>query len=214
MATLGELKARIIRETSRDELADAPGGDPTAASAADLDRAIAGAIGFHAAKRFWFNETARTTVTTPGGTSAPAPAGLRLDDDAWFTIGGQRRTLRKAGLIALNEQLGHGPAQGQPWAYARDGAWLRFYPAPDAAYTVTVHGLYDLVPLAGDDDANAWTTEAQDLIAARARFLLLRDLFRDPEGAGLARSAEEEALAALRGEGTLRTGVGRLRAWA
>jgi len=95
MATLGDLKARIIRETNRDELADAPGADATAASSADLDGAIRRAIEFYAAKRFWFNETTGTTLAVIGASTAPAPIGLRVDDHADITVSGQRRRVNK-----------------------------------------------------------------------------------------------------------------------
>jgi len=212
MATLGELKARIIRETNRDELADTPGADATAASSADLEGAIRRAIEFYAAKRFWFNETSGTTVTTIGSSTAPAPAGLRVDDYLDLAVGGQQRRIARRDLHHVNALLGYGVTRGEPYDYARDGSLLRLYPIPRQVYTLTVFGLYDLTALDSDAASNAWTTEAEDLIAARTRFLLLRDTFRDPEGAGMARSAEDEALAALRGESAQRAGTGRVRA--
>ena len=49
-------------------------------------------------------------------------------------------------------------------------------------------------------DSNEWTGAGYDLIAARVRMLLCRDVLRDLDGVRLAAAAEEEALGRLRRE--------------
>ena len=47
-------------------------------------------------------------------------------------------------------------------------------------------------PPASDGASNIWTTEARELIAARVRMLLYRDLWQDETNMALAASAENE----------------------
>ncbi len=52
-------------------------------------------------------------------------------------------------------------------------------------------------PPATDGASNIWTTEARDLIAARVRMLLYRDLWQDAENMALAGQAEAESFQRL-----------------
>jgi hypothetical protein len=47
--------------------------------------------------------------------------------------------------------------------------------------------------LTTDADANAWTNEAADLIAAHTRMTMLRDVIRDADGVALAKDAIRDA---------------------
>jgi hypothetical protein len=120
MSTLGELKARIRLETSKDDIAQ------DGESAAALTTAIKRAIDYYAEEPFWFNL---------GGIDSP--------------------------------------------------------PAEDAS-------------------SNIWTSEAEDLIAARVRMLLYRDLWRDEEGMQMAATAEADEKKRLQRE-TARRGAATLK---
>ena len=89
---------------------------------------------------------------------------------------------------------------GPPQSWASDGNLVRLWPTPDGSYSLNVYGIAQIDAPQSDADQSVWTTEAQDLIAARSRFLLFRDVFRDTEGVQLAAQAEGEALRKLRQE--------------
>ncbi len=54
-----------------------------------------------------------------------------------------------------------------------------------------------VTPPTNDTSSNIWTSEAEDLIAARVRMLLYRDLWQDAEDMALAATAEDEAFRKL-----------------
>jgi hypothetical protein len=70
-----------------------------------------------------------------------------------------------------------------------------------------------VTPPATDGASNIWTSEAEDLIAARVRMLLYRDLWQDAENMALAGQAEAEAFRVLmrksarRADAPLTTGI-------
>lgn len=105
---------------------------------------------------------------------------------------------------------------GQPTDYAVSNGQIRFYPAPNIAYNLSLVGVFDQGALNYEDPTsqNAWTNEAQDLIVARAKMLLQRDYFNNDAEAAKAIQAEDQALRRLRGTATRQLGTGRMRgAW-
>lgn len=207
MATYGDLKTRIIAETNRDDLVDD--------YAVNLAQAIVEAIDHYATKRFWFNEVRTTAAMTIGNEYVAVPTGLRGIDMVWASIG-PGYEVQKTDLDNI-ESLAHVGGNGQPsrWAYyAPSGAAsLRFWPTPNSAYSLILIGTKDETTLSAPGDSNAWTLYAYDLIAARAKMLLCRDLFRDQVKAQTAAEAETDALTRLRGETNRRLGTGRVRAY-
>lgn len=213
MATLDDLRDRIIRETNREELLDAPGSDPTAANSDTLDLCIGQAIKFYADTRFSFNEGTVSLTTVAGGDLVPWPDGLRkIDRLSYSQTGTQRYGMRLRDYQTIDAWQGYGGSSGQPNDYAISDDYIRIYPTPDRAYPLTVIGIIDLPTNFEDGQTtNAWTNEAQDLIAARTRYLLCRDYFRDNEGAAIANAAEREALADLLGKTMNKIATGRVR---
>jgi hypothetical protein len=196
MATLSELKARIILELDRDDLG-AGGGAESA-----LTNAIARAIEHHSDEAFWFNRTSGTSETSVGTASAAMPASVRIAQSVW--LAGEPLSKLPLDEIAARSE------QGRPRCWAEADGLVQLWPIPDAAYSLTVAGIAQIGPPAGEGEQNAWLEESYDLIAARVRMLLCRDVFRDTEGAQLAAQAEAEALDRLRRE-TRRRGVIPLR---
>lgn len=209
---LADLRSRIVAETNREDLLDAPGGDPTQADSGTLDQCIQRAIDYYASKRFAFNEATVLAQTESGNDLIFVPAPIRTIDRISYTLWGNRYALRKQDYTLIDAWQGYGANSGQPTDYSVSNGMIRFYPTPDQAYPITVLGLVNL-PLDYTDgnSENAWTNEGQDLIAARARFLLCRDYFRDEKGALLAQGAVREALEELQAEATTRLGTGRIR---
>lgn len=192
MPTLAELKTRVIVETNRDDMG--VGGDLEAVLANSVERAIE----FHADEAFWFNRASAPIDTTPAVASVAVPAEMRVP----LSVSLGETRLTKSAL----EDVERLTVTGTPRTWAPEDGTIRLHPIPDAAYALTVSGIAELgVPVT----ANAWTEQGYDLICARTRLLLYRDVLRDPEGAALAAEAEEEALAKLRRETRRRARVGR-----
>lgn len=198
MSTLGALKSRIASELIRSD------------QTANIANAISRAIEHYAGQRFWFNQSRGTATTTPSDEYVANPSGLRIEDSVFVTVGGSQYRLCKQSADAIEDLQGLVTTEGQPTDYASIGDQVRLYPTPNQAYPMAFVGVFDLTALESDDDSNAWTDEAQDLIAARARYTILRDILRDPEQAMAAQVAEREALARLRAESTRRVGTGRI----
>ena len=183
MATLFDLKTRIVTETNRDDLAS--GGELEFM----LNDAIARAIEFHADELFWFNRATVAAETAVELATVAVPTGLRIP----LSVACEGALLRKIAVEDMESLSG----KGRPLLWAEEDGAIRLWPVPDAIHQLTVTGIAELgVP----DGANEWTEAGCDLIAARVRMLLFRDTFRDLEGVQLAASAEEEALARLRRE--------------
>jgi hypothetical protein len=204
MATYADMQARIIAETNRDDLAD------DLASA--LTRAIQRAIEFYADTRFWFNEFTQASVCTPQSEYVNQPTGLRKIDRLSVQVGANSYGLKSQPFTKIDELARAMPDNvGQPTDYATFGYQVRLWRMPNIAYPLNFIGIADLSALVKPTDANAWTNEAQDLIAARARYVLYRDQFRDPDGAATAHGAELEELGRLNHETAKRLGTGRVR---
>lgn len=193
MATLGQLKTRIRLETNRDDIA--PGGEAEQA----LGDAIKSAIDYHATELFWFNRASGNVSTVGGSATIALPAGMLYAEDVSYL----EDKLVKVGI----EDIEHKNAEGVPSHWAEDEGAIYLHPIPDAAYVLKVTGIADIgVPLS-DGDSNAWTTQAYDVIDARARIILYRDYWRDPEGAQIAAIAEKDALDRLRRHSRKRAGL-------
>ncbi len=195
--TLGDLKARIAEETDRDDLL--AGG----ALETRLAESIGRAIEHYADEPFWFRSGEGDVLTTAGEAEAALPADVRIADAV---------TCLGSGLTKVPFEAIRGRSEiGRPSHWAERGDSIALWPIPDGSYALKVYGTADAVTPAADGDLTVWTDEAYDLIAARTRFLLFRDVLRDTEGAQLAAQAEGEALAKLRRE-SLRRGRTKLRA--
>lgn len=201
MATLGDLKSRIMAETNRDDLADD--------LASTLSQVISSAISDYADMRFYFNE-ARAAVPVATGVEYLARP-MRVIDNVYVQLTASSRYLLMKQDVDAIELWAGTPVTGQPTDYAAFQDKLRLYPVPNTAYTLSVLGVADEPALIADTDANHWTNEGQDLICARAQVRLYRDVFRDPDGAQLATAAEAMALRNLKGETGARLGTGRTR---
>ena len=191
MATLAELKTRIISELDRDDMGS--GG----ALETVLANTIARAIEFHADELFWFNRKSGSANTVASTATVALPTGMRIAQ----VVSYNQVPLTK---VALSD-IEHLTATGVPSQWAENEGLIQLSPVPSGVYALAVYGVADLgVPAS----TNEWTTEAQDLIAATTRKILYRDTLRDIDGYNLSRMAEEEALTKLRRETRRRGRVG------
>jgi hypothetical protein len=186
MATLDVLKARIIREMSREDMGS--GG----AQELSLTNAITQAIEFYAKEQFWFNRANGSGNTSAATATISMPSGVRYPRFCSY-LGNQLRPLSLDDIQYRTET-------GPPSAWAENEGAIQLWPIPDATYAIGVYGLASTgIPAAGSD-TNIWTTEAYDLIVSCAKRMLYQFPFRDPEGAALAQIDESRYLAGLREE--------------
>jgi hypothetical protein len=207
MATLGDLKARIISETLRDDLADD--------LAAQLSNTINKAIDTFANEPFWFNETRANSTMVIGAQMQPIPLGWRKIEDLFAVIGAVRYGMRLRQLGEI-ESLYSVPMVGQPTDYAVLGENVYLWPTPNTAYPMIWNLISDVIPpLVFDTDANAWTNQGQDLICAQSKLRLYRDYLsanlQDPRIIA-AKNQVDEAYENLRSESTRKVTTGRVMA--
>lgn len=204
MATLGDLKQRIIDETNRDDLQD---------ELADaLSRVIADSIEFYAAGRWWWNEARVTSTTTAANEYTNRPTGARIIDVPFLLIGGVRFDINKRSMEWI-EGMYTTPLTGQPTDYCEFGSQVRWWPTPNDAYTIAWLDIADVTALdyEDDDSENAWTNYAPQLLSARARMMFFRDYFKSDADYVRAEIAEQQWYGRLKGESNRRMGTGRIR---
>lgn len=206
MATLGDLKARIVSETNRDDLLDD--------LATALNTAISDAIGTYANERFWFNESRTVGQLTAGQEYTPLPSGVRTIDQFYITVGGVRYRLSKREMDEI-EGLYTVPQIGQPTDYAIFGDQARLWPTPNIIYPTIWLTVSDVLPtivdFTIDAQSNAWTNQGQWLISQKAKALLYANTFKDPQNASIAAQSEQDAYGNLKGESNRRIATGRVR---
>lgn len=204
MPALSVLKARIASELHRTDLSD------------DIAYAIADAVAHYKTRRFRFNQ-ARSTFNVTSGTerygTSVIPSDIVQVDVLSVTVNGRKYVLREWSNETMERIASTTNTYGQPTAWAWYADEIRFYPIPDATYTVTIQYHKSLAVPSADSSSNAWTNEAEELIRNAAMRRLCMGKLRDPEGAQLAGTYEGEALARLLKEarmvdtGTLKANV-------
>lgn len=204
MATLSDLKTRIITETNRDDLQDE--------LAHALTLCIQQSIDFYKNSRFWFNELRTTTTAAAGVEYTDIPPGYAFVDELRIVVGGVRYGMTKHHMDWIEEMYSV-PLIGQPTDWAEYQFQARMWPTPNINYTLIWFGVSDVTPALDYTDPNStndWLTHGYDLIDARARFLLYRDYFRDEGGMAIAKAAETESFSNLKSRSNRLVGTGRI----
>lgn len=188
MVTFTTQKLRIATEMVRGDLAS--GGDLETV----LEQHYQDAVERYANEKFWFNSILTTATTTASVATISVPATVQTVER--LTIPAYDIELREVNLKELPDYS----TTGIPEFYSYLNDTLRFWPTPDAAYTLNVYGVaYVAAPTAGSDD-NIWTNQAAPLIRAHTKMSLYRGVFRDAGGTTLALSEIDDAYKALKQE--------------
>ena len=210
MATLGDLKTRIISETLRDDLADD--------MADQLTLIIQKSIDQYAANRWWFNERLGAVVTVVGSRTAPLPTDFRYLDEAWLQVGGVAYPLRLLQAVDIDSLYAASMSNSQPTDVAILGSNLYLWPAASQVWTISLRYVADVSPAldyTDDTSSNFWTNQGQDIIVARAKLRLYRDYLsaqlQDPRVVS-ANNQEAEAYSRLRSEHNRRLSTNHVRA--
>lgn len=194
------LKTRLLSEIKRPSLA------------AEASSHILRAIEYYANRRTWKNEGTNTITTTASTATKAVPTGLREIGRVAVVVAGFDYELDKITREVMADRQGADTGTGQPIEYSWEDGNLKFWPIPDAAYTVNVTGIYDDTALSAGTDTNSWTTIGEDLIVARAKYTICRDITLDTEMMALAQMAERSARNRLFSETNHRTATGKVSA--
>jgi hypothetical protein len=170
MSTLADMKARIVLETTRDDIDT------------QIAQAIATAISAYQQDRFRFNEPSlvdapvfstvagRSTYTSVDNANIGT---LYAIDLLTFVDSGNSvfEIRRDDSLLVRLEQFPN--FSGQPEGFTYRGNKLTLYPVPNQVWNVTIDGATFVAGPATDiEDSNPWMNEAERLIRCRAKYEL------------------------------------------
>lgn len=199
MTTYVIMQNRISNELRRGSTASASGIE------SEIQNAILTAIEHYERKRFYFNQQITTFSTVAdreyydSSDLADIPNIIMIDAmkvtlDSSVDDPMAERTFRD---IDASQD---GTVTGDPFFYAYYAQKIRLYPKPNTVRTVTLAIHYRLDALSDGSDSNAWTTDAEELIRQRAKYILALDVEQDDGLATRSRALESEALSALQAE--------------
>ena len=206
MSTFAEVKASIADDLERTDLAT------------QIDSLVHRAIEFYANKPFEFLEDTRTITALAGSSYTDIPTGLRrlntrAEDYSPVRIqeGEYQYDLKQRSFSRIIK-FANTSTSGVINEFAYRNGRFYWWSVPQRDYTIHVDGTYDQPTLAADNDQNAWTNEAEDLIKAEVKYRIARDVLRDPERAATERLARNEFKSNLLGKSHGLRRTGRLRA--
>lgn len=201
MATLTDLRENIEADTRR-------------TLGAVGTRFINDAIRHYAGRRWWFNEMVSTTATVAGTETYAIPTGMRSVDTVSIevTTGDPFLLTYRDHAFIEGRRVSSTIFKGIPQDYTIYDELIRLYPIPEAAYVMRITGYGELVD-SFTNTKSPWANEAYNLIYSRARALIERDYFYNPEGYAMHSAAERDALRELQAENTRRMARGRFRGW-
>ena len=142
MVTFATQKTRIATDMVRDDIAS--GG--TAETL--LEQHYQDAVEFYANEKFWFNSILTTATTTASVATISVPATVQTVER--LTIPEYNLELREVNLGELPDYS----TEGIPEYYSYYNDSLRFWPTPDAAYTLNVYGIAYICLLYTSDAAD------------------------------------------------------------
>jgi len=209
MATLAQLKADIADSID----------DTTGEYAPQIAKAITKAIRYCERETYYFNETRDITFPTVNGQdwygvadNANIPTLVHIDMVYCEDASGERDQILRYRPADIELLADNSASRGEPYAYAYFGQRIRIYPIPDATpYIIRLQlAPYRLAALTADNQSNAWTTEAEDMIFARAKYILAKDTLKDVSVATEALNDYMDQASALKAETSKRNGTGKI----
>lgn len=202
MSTYGAIKSRIADELDRTDLSS------------QISLSVQSAIKFYEYECFWFNESRSITFDTVAdqefyddGDSEYIP-NLLMIHAVTVTVNSQRYKVEPRTYQTLEEWAVNTSTTGEPTDYAYYAQQLRLFPIPDAAYTVRISARIRFQELSADGDTNAWMTDAEELIRARAKADVFETALFDTVNSDRMRGYEAQSLMRLRAETGRRLGTG------
>lgn len=203
MSTIDQLTSNIIDDLAKD-------GEEGITAA--VSTAISQSIAYYESSPWWFLETQDTATTSDGTEYYDAPSSI-ASTEVTITIQVQNNTypLIKRTFQTLEDWYVRSTVfTGYPSDYAMWKNQIRLYPIPNGSYTLTYNYYRSLgAPTAGN--SNAWTTDAETLIQARAEWILYSRRYHDLEAATVLKAMEREEYVDLLATNDLRLLRGKTR---
>lgn len=168
---------------------------------------------------YYFNETRDVTFTTVDGQewygaadNSNIPTLVRIVAAYCERGNNERTSMRRISPEDIELLSDNSASRGEPYSWTYFGQRVRIYPIPDAtAYTIRLQiGPYRLAPITDAADSNVWTIEAFDMIKARAKYIIYKDIIKDAALAAEALNDYQDQHDALKAETSRRNGSGRI----
>jgi len=191
--------------------------DTTSEYTAQIQTAIFEAIRFCEREIYYFNQTRDVTFATvenqqfygaADNAQIPRLGGIVA---AWSEDAqGQRTTLLRWRQQDMESLSDNSASKGEPYAFTYYDQKIRLYPIPgETSFTIRLQlGPYRLTPITDPSDSNAWLVEAFDLLKARAKYILYKNILKEPNFAAEALNDYNEQHLALKAETSRRNGTG------
>ena len=209
--TLGNLVSQIADEID----------DTTGEYSIQIHSAIRTAIRYCERENWYFNQSRDVTFVTVDGQhiytaadNANIPTLVQINAVFSEDSQGQRTELRPARSAEMELLSDNSAARGEPYAWNYFDRSIRLYPIPGTeVYTIRLHvGPYRLTPLTDENSSNAWIVEAFDMIKARAKYVLYKDIIKDPALAAEALNDYNDQWDVLKRETSRRLATGTIQA--
>lgn len=152
----------------------------------EVKRAIATAIRTYEANHYWFNETSTGFFAPYLQSDFAVPADFLSPYRVELTVGGSTNVLPRREFTVVRDMAMNSPPS-QPTHYAYYGNRIQLSCASNDTYVGTIYYIQSLPVLASDDDSNAWTNEAANLIAHCATLELMGGVLQVRDNAKIAR---------------------------
>lgn len=191
--------------------------DTTGEYAGQIQTAIFSAIRYSEREVYYFNETRDVTFTTVDGQewygasdNSNIPTLVRIVEAYCERSDGERTCMQRETPESIELLSDNSASRGEPYAYTYFGQRVRIYPIPDATvYTIRLQlGPYRLATISNASDSNVWTTEAFDMVKARAKYILQKDILKDATLAAEALNDFKDQQDALKAETSRRNARG------
>jgi hypothetical protein len=189
MSTFLQMQNNIADYLNRDDLTT------------QIKRSINRAIEFYERKSFWFQETTGSFSTIANqqsyGTADGLPSDIKEIDIVTITLSSTNKPELDRESYEDIIRLDIAATGGQPYKYAWYQNKIWFYQKPNSIWTINLSYQKNYTALSADADTNDWTTEAEDLIEARACWWLNSRIIKNVDEAAVNKADETEALNAL-----------------
>ncbi|WP_406604313.1 hypothetical protein [Bartonella gliris] len=182
-----------------------------------IQESIFAAIRFCERESFFFNESRDVFFTTQTGKSiydiSDTPqieTAVKINSVFVHSNRQHKSQLEQKSPLALEPFLSSGQ-QGMPVYYSYFDKKLHLYPTPDAAYQIQlILSPMRLAEIENVHQEHPWFVYAFDLIKARAKYELYKNILKDPECATAAYNDFKEHLHELRAETSQRNNITRI----
>lgn len=189
MATFEEMKARIADDLNRSDLTS------------QIGKAINRAINHYKTYPFYFTEgkqafTINSSNYIYDSTNSDFPSLFGRVSLITIASGGTTYSVKNKNMQQFQD-LNADDSTGIPSVFTQYQNKVWFYPQPDRSMTGTVYYSKTYAALSASSDTNDFTSYAEDLIEARARWWINLRVIKDLEGAQIDKIEETDAFANL-----------------